>query len=395
MFKNIFKNKFFTNYSTLFWLWMLLPIIAWVKNFSHINNNFLIFRHVFWNTIDQQPLYQEYPQFYYDINHYGPLFSLIVAPAAILPPIYGSLIWLVGLSLFLYIAIRKLPATQKQRIFIYWFCAHELLTALFMSQFNVAIAAIIILTFALIEKKKDFWAAFFIMLGTMTKIYGIVGLAFFFFSKNKSKFILSCVGWGVAMFVLPMLISSPEFIINQHYSWINDIISKNGENQFSFMQNISLLGMIRKISGVSTYSDLIPISIGLILFAIPYLRVNQYKNLPFRQTLLASVLMFTVLFSTGSESSGYVIALTGVAIWYTVAPWKRGGWDIFLMIFAFILTSMSPSDIFPAYLRLNYVIPYSLKALPCAIIWFKLCYEMISRDYANPQIDIGNDKEAV
>lgn len=374
---------------------MLLPIIAWVKNFSHINNNFLIFRHVFWNTIDQQPLYQEYPQLYSDINHYGPFFSLIVAPAAILAPIYGSLIWLVGLSLFLYIAIRKLPATQKQHIFIYWFCAHELLTALFMSQFNVAIAAIIILTFALIEKKQDFWAAFFIMLGTMTKIYGIVGLAFFFFSKNKSKFILSCIGWGVAMFVLPMLISSPEFIINQHYSWINDIIAKNGENQFSFMQNISLLGMIRKISGVSTYSDLIPISIGLILFAIPYLRVKQYKNLPFRQTLLASVLMFTVLFSTGSESSGYIIALAGVAIWYTAAPWKRDGWDIFLMIFAFILTSLSPSDIIPDYIKLNYVIPYSLKALPCAIIWFKLCYEIISKDYANPQINIGNDKETV
>lgn len=75
----------------------------------------------------------------------------------------------------------------------------------------------------------------------------------------------------------------------------------------------------------------------------------------------------------------------GVSIWYVTAPWKRSRADIILMIFAFILTSMSPSDLFPAYLRKNYVIPYALKALPCALIWFKLVYEMCFKDYAKLQ----------
>ena len=55
--------------------------------------------------------------------------------------------------------------------------------------------------------------------------------------------------------------------------------------------------------------------------------------------------MFVVLFSTGSESSTYIIAFIGVAIWYTAVPWKRSTLDIVLMVFAFILTSMSPSDL--------------------------------------------------
>jgi len=120
----------------------------------------------------------------------------------------------------------------------------------------------------------------------------------------------------------------------------------------------------------------------LVMFAIPYLRLSQYKHEGFRQTLLASVLMFTVLFSTGSESSGYIIALVGVVIWYTASPWKRNRWDMGLMVFAFVLTSLSPSDLFPAYLRREWVQPYALKALPVTLIWLQLCWEMWTRDYS-------------
>ena len=98
---------------------------------------------------------------------------------------------------------------------------------------------------------------------------------------------------------------------------------------------------------------------------------------------MASVLMFTVLFSTGSESSTYIIAFVGVALWFWAAPWKRNRWDIALMVFAFLLSSMSPSDLFPAYLRKEWVQPYALKALPVAIIWLQLIYEMCTRDYTD------------
>lgn len=150
---------------------------------------------------------------------------------------------------------------------------------------------------------------------------------------------------------------------------------------FSWAQNVSLLGLVRKISGSTSYSDLWLIIPGIVLFCLPYLRIQQYKNKAFRHALLSSVLMFVVLFSTGSESSTYIIAFMGVAFWYVTAPWKRNKWDIALMVFAFILTSMSPSDLFPAYLRRTFVHPYALKALPCVLIWLKLCYEMLTKDY--------------
>lgn len=373
------QKPFFSDYRTLCGLWLLLPVIATLLKLSK-HNNFLIFRYVYWHTIEQLPLYVAYDE-YWDTNHYGPFFSLVIAPFAMLPVRWGLLFWLIALSASLYYAIRKLPFPDRKRIFLYWFCAHELLTALFMSQFNIAIAAIIVATFYCIEKEKDIWAAFFIMLGTFVKLYGIVGLAFFFFSKHKIKFILALLGWALVMFIAPMAISSPDYILSQYVGWWESLTAKNAENIFSGGQNISLLGMVRKISGCATYSDLWLIGGGLVIFGLPYLRIGQYKNVAFRYALLVSVLLFVVLFSTGSESSTYIIAFIGVAIWYWSAPWKRSKWDIALMIFAFILTSFSPSDLFPAYLRKEFVQPYALKALPCVLIWLKLSYEMWFKNY--------------
>ena len=378
-----FHKPFFTNPRTLFGLWTLLAVVAGLTKIApHRHNNFLIFRGVFWHTIQKLSLYDFYPTEYNDHNHYGPIFSLVIAPFAVVPDAIGLLFWLVVLALGMYYAVRRLPLEEGRQIFLYWFCAHELLTALQMQQFNIAIAAIIIGSFAAIEKGREVTAAFLIVLGTFVKLYGVVGLAFFFFVKRKPRFILALIGWSVVCFVAPMLISSPEYVVGQYVEWYERLAAKNGENTFSLMQNISLLGMIRKASGSASYSDLLVILPGLALFGLPYLRFGQYRHLAFRYAILSSVLLFVVLVSTGSESSTYIIPFAGIALWYTTSPWKRSGWDVALLVFAFVLSSLSPSDLFPRSLREAYVLPYALKALPPTLIWLRLSYELLTRDYA-------------
>jgi len=370
-------------------LWVLVGLISAVTRLTAAkHNNFEIFRGVFWHVWQQLPLYVPYPDAYFDVNHYGPLFSLIIAPFALMPDWLGVICWNVGLALLLYWAIRQLNLTRYQHVFMLWYCAHELLTALFMQQFNVATVAMIALSYAFVRQEKDVWAALMVVIGTLVKLYGIVGLAFFFFSRHKGRYILWMVIWSVVLFAAPMLISSPEYIVQCYQDWAADLLGKNGDNMFSLYQNISLLGIIRKVgfavSGAAlwqTYSDLWIIAAGLVLFFVPYLRLGQYQHIAFQQTILASVLMFVCLFSTGTESSGYIIALVGVVLWYTAAPWQRTGWDVALMVFAFLLTSMSPSDLFPAYIRREWVQPYALKALPVAVIWLQLSYELITKNY--------------
>ena len=383
--KAFLAKPFFHDYRTLLGLWLLLPIIGAIMKL-HSCNNFLIFKYVFWHAWNGTSLYAFYPEEFADCNHYGPFFSLVIAPFAVMPLFVGLLLWLIALSMFLYIAIRKSQFTKYQQLFILWFCAHELLTALYMQQFNIAIAAIILLTYYCIEKEHDWWAAFFIMFGTFVKLYGIVGLAFFFFSKHKKEFVCALLFWTFVMFVAPMVFHGYNYIVGQYHEWYESLSAKNADNMFGGGTNISLIGMVRKITHCASFSDLWIILPGLLMFGIPYLRFSQYKNMAFRQTLLASVLMFVVLFSTGSESSGYIISFVGIVIWYTAAPWQRTSWDVALLVFAFVLSSLSPSDLFPAYIRKEWVQPYALKALPVTLIWLKLCYEMYTKDYAAKSI---------
>jgi hypothetical protein len=377
--------SFFNNRLNIISIWMIITLLSAVKQLKIGNyNNYKIFKNVYFHTIEKLPLYKEYPLEYFDHNHYGPIFSLLIAPFAVLPDYLGIPFWGLFNAGILAWAITQLPLKSSQINAILWICLHELLTTLLGLQFNPMMTAIIILSFVYIEKGKDFWSAFFIVLGVFVKLYGIVGLAFFFFSKNKIKFILSLLFWCIVLFSLPMLISSPEYIIQTYQEWFARLIEKNNENTgLSSYQDISLMGMVRRFFQDSTIPNLPFLISGVFLFGLQYLRIKEYKEETFRVMLLASVLIFTVIFSSGSESPTYIIAFVGVAIWFVIQPKPISNLYIGLFIFAFILTSLSPSDLIPKYLKDNYIRPYALKALPCVLIWFAIVYEMLKNKFKN------------
>lgn len=405
--KQIFQLPFWRNKWTLFSLWMLMVVIS-VGLHMHNFNNFLIYKFTFWHAWEQKSLFAAYPEDHYDVNHYGPIFSLIMAPFAVIPSLWaGVFLWHLALALFLWWAIQESTLTTGQKVVVIWLTAHEMLNALGMSQFNVATAAMILLSFSAIHRGKDMWSAFWIVLGTLVKLYGIVGLAFFFFAKSKTKFVMWLVIWTVVLVVLPMPLFGPDYVAGQYVEWIRCLGEKGQENLLSDFQNISLLGMVRKIGyaitaglpayyevfksagkqfdatnwWVSTWSDLWIIVPALVYSALPWLRVKQYKAHSFRLMCLALVLMIVNILSTGSENSSYIISMLGVAIWYIAAPWKRGGVDTALLVFCFILTSLSPTDLFPGDVRYYCIRPFALKSLPVTIIWLKLVWEMCTKDY--------------
>ena len=112
-FNTIIHKPFFSKYSTVMGLWALLGVIAWItKYFPGKYNNFSIFRQSFWHTLNELPLYAAYPEEYNDIFHYGPVFSLVIAPFAITPLWLGLLTWSVAQSLFLFWAVNDATGDQ-------------------------------------------------------------------------------------------------------------------------------------------------------------------------------------------------------------------------------------------------------------------------------------------
>ena len=367
----------------IIFLWILLAFVISIKHaFGATSNNYLIFKYVFLHAKDQLNLYIPYPE-YGDTNHYGPFFSLVIAPFAILPDYFGMLFWQLANILFLYYAVKQLPLKNTRITAIYLIITHELLTAMFSLQFNISITAIIILAYVFIAKEKNFWAACVIAFGTFVKLYGIVGLAFFFFAKNKWKFIAYCIFWGIVMLVLPMLFFSPQYILQCYHDWYISLSEKELLNaSLTSRQDISIMGMTRRILGDASIPNYPFLICGIILFCIPYLRFKEYASEVYKLTYLASTLIFTVIFSNSSESPTYIIAFAGVAIWFIIQDRPIKPIYIALLIFAIILTSLSPSDLIPKYLKQNYIIPYNLKALPCVLIWMVISYQLTFKRFS-------------
>lgn len=381
--------RFFTSKPFIYTIWFGLSLFAVGKSVvlghSHIHNNYFVYKYNFIHVIHQQNLYVREPDHYFDLNHYGPIFSYVIAPFALMPDALGVVLWVMFTAWLLLFAIQKLPIKKEHGLIILLLCAHELMTSAANVQINPLIAALILFSFIFIKKENDFWAALMIALGTFIKLYGVVGLAFFFFSNNKIKLIGSFIFWSVVLFVLPMLISSPSFIIQTYHDWYTDLLGKNLTNIASTREDVSVMGMIRKmmLPNLSNLAVLLP---GVLLFALSYLRIKLFSNLNYQLLIVASTLIFPVIFSTGSESPTYIIAFVGVAIWYINTARPVSTLDVILLVFALILTSLSPSDLFPRYLKEHYVDPYALKALPCFLIWLKIIYEALFRQFTNKDL---------
>ena len=355
-------------------LYIILPLIAALKQYlTGSFNNYLIFKYTFINTRAGNHLYLEQPPLFFDSNHYGPFFAFIFAPFALLPDVLGIPLWALFVSLALFYAIKKLPVTERQQNLILLICSHELLTSLFNLQSNPFIAALIILTFIFAVKHKEILSGLLIAIGFLIKLYGIVGFAFILFAKNKVKYILSFVAFTALLALLPALISSVPFQIKGYQDWYISLSTKNNQNLASVMQNISAIGLIQKNFNADASTRNILFGGLLMMLAQVVVNFKRFDSRRFQFLLLSSVLLFTVLFSTGSESATYIIAFPGVAIWY-ITKERRTYLDHFLLVFAIILTSFSPSDLFPPDAR-TFVREYKLKALPCFLVWLEILRE--------------------
>jgi hypothetical protein len=329
------KRLNLTNYRLVCLLWIAVAVFCWQYKYKpNRYNNYLIFKQVYYHTTAQTNLYNLYPQEYYDSNHYGPVFSMVVAPFALMSDGWGLFFWSLVNAVLLLWAVHLLPLSNKVKMLILLFCSIEFANSVHNIQFNPIITAIIIFSFILVERGKDGWATLLIILGALVKLYPIVGLAFFVFSKNKVRFIWTTAAWLAVCICLPMLITSPSFALHSYIDWYHSLVEKNQLNvSFNASQDISFMGVCRRMIGNPSVPNTPFLLFGAIVFGMPLLRFNQFGALQFRLRVLASALLTVVLFSTGSEHPTYIIAVMGAVMWIFLQdkPFTRR--NIVLLVF--------------------------------------------------------------
>jgi hypothetical protein len=333
-------------------------------------NNYIIFKQSFSHLTENKDLYQYYPKEHRDLYKYSPTFSVFFGIFTLLPNSVGLTVWNIINAFVFLVAIYYLPRlTLTQKGVILLICLIEFMTSIQNQQSNALLAGLIILTFGLLEKRNYWLATFCIVFSIYIKVFGIVGLALFLFYPEKWKLALYTLGWSLLLFVLPLLFINFDQLLFLYKSWGHLL-----DNDHTVSYGFSVMGWLHTWFGYDPGKQIILI-IGVLLFLVPMVRIKEYKNLTFRFLTLTSVLLWVIIFNHKAESPTFIIAMAGIAMWFITS--EKNAVNIILFASAFILTSISPTDLFPKFIRDEYVTPFVLKAFPCILIWLKIIWDMV------------------
>ncbi len=333
-------------------------------------NNYIIFKQSWDHLVSHKDIYAHYMTEQWDLYKYSPTFSFLFGVFAILPDSIGLTLWNLLNSLILALAVYYLPVlNQKQKALILLACLVESLTSIQNEQSNGLMAGLIILAFGLCERKQLFWAVMCIVLSLYIKIFGVVAIVMFLFYPDKWKAAIYFLFWMVIFFLMPLIVVEWYQLRFLYFRWNQTLAMDH-----SVSYGLSVMGWLETWFKIHA-NKLVVIAIGGILLMLPMVFIKNYKNYIFRLLMLCSVLIWIVIFNHKAESPTFIIAMSGVAIWFFSK--KPATLDWVLFVSAILLTSLSPSDLFPKPIRKAWVEPYVLKALPCILIWGKILYEMV------------------
>lgn len=366
-------------------LWYVAPIgvvlSKWLRG-SNSYNNYLIYKNVFWHSIHQTNLYTTYPAEYFDQNLYGPLFALVIAPFAVLPDLLGMMAWGVFSMWVLWKGISYFWG-ENPSILLFFLLLLEAITSLHNLQYNLLMAGGLLLAFASVKQGKEGLSALLVVVLFLTKIYGVVGFVFVLFSPKPLKFMSYAIFWLFVGLLIPMIFSNPSFLYQSYFDWYNTLVHKNELNQQSYaqvgMQDISFMGLVKRVSGYPSISTLYFLIPGAILSLLPLVRIKNYGSQVFQAHYLSQLLIGVVIFSSSSESSTYVIAVSGYLIWLSDGYKNKSQWA--LLVLLAVLTVLSPTDLVPSFIRKEYIVKYALKALPCVIAWGLVTRDLLFKNY--------------
>ncbi len=350
-------------------------------------NNYTIFEKSFEHLNNNQDLYSLYPEEHWDLYKYTPSFSVFFGFFSILPDWLGLSIWNLLNAMLLLFAIYYLPKLDNyQKGIVLIIVLIELITSMQSEQSNGLIAGLIILSFGLLERDKPFLATLSIVFSIFIKLFGVVGFALFLFYPKRWKTTLYAFLWIGIFLILPLLFIDFEQYMILYGSYFELLLNDHAANamykSLVGTYGYSVMGWLNSWFSVEIAKNTI-VMIGVFVFLVPFYKIKMYKEFMFKYLLLSSILIWIVIFNHKAESPTFIIAMTGVALWFVKS--EKNTLNIVLFLLAFILTSLSPTDIFPRFIREEFVKPYTLKAFPCILIWFKIIYDMIrlkKEDYA-------------
>ena len=335
-------------------------------------NNYVIFKQSFFHLLQGRNLYVLFPIEQWDLYKYSPTFALAMGSLAYLPDWLGLTLWNILNALVLYWGIRSLPLNEKTKLSILWFVLLELLTSIQNAQSNGLLAGLMLLAFGSYHKGHTGRAALWLVAATFIKVYGAIGFALFFLFPQKPSFIAKAAAWTVLFAIVPLVVPGLGIagLLAQYKNWT---LMMAADQSASY--GLSVMGWLHTWFGVNGGKGVVT-ALGLALFLLPYGRITMLGQLRYQLLLLASMLIWVIIFNHKAESPTFVIAAVGAGLWYYTGP-KTTVQRVAVVLF-FIFTCMSPTDLFPRFVRDEIFKPYVIKAVPSIFLWVAVLWDLMT-----------------
>ena len=322
--------------------------------------NFAIFRNSFYHLIHHQNLYARFDFEQWDFYRYSPAFALLFAPFALLPYAIGAVLWNLLNALSLYWAVRWVPSLDdRQKMLALWFMFLAMLNSVANAQSNALVAALMIFAWSAHERDKPDAPALLIVLATFIKLFGIFALLPCLLGRRRRHLLVFTTAWAAVLALAPLFVVTFNELGLLYRNWYATLLAFNQARL-----GISVMGFLKAWLHLAPPSNYVVAAGAAILIATSLL--NRHH----RVLVMASVLIFVTIFNYAAESPSYVIAVSGVALWYFSQP--RTTVNLALLAFTFLFTMLASTDLIPRSLRAEFLEPYVIKALPCIAVWLKI-----------------------
>jgi hypothetical protein len=388
-----FWQKLRPNFRWALFLFAFLALFATIQSYFHepvVNasngltytrfNNYIIFKQSFFHLLACQDLYINYPLEQWDLFKYSPAFALLFGLLALMPDFFGLLCWNLLNAGLLAWAVRYLPGPGlKAKTLLLATIAVELLTSLQNEQSNGLMAGLIILAFGLLERRKFLWATGCLVLSVYIKLFGLVAFVLFLFYQPKWKLAGYSLTWSLLFLLLPLLVVDAAQLLLLYRSWLQ-MLGQDHALSYGF----SVMGWLHTWFGLDPGKTIV-LAVGVVLLLLPLARFSRYKDYHFRLQVLASLLVWMVIFNHKAESPSFIIAMSGVGLWYFSQETKPE--NRVLLVLAILFTVLAPTDIYPRFIRNLYFKPYVVKAIPCILVWCKISYELLLGE-TKPRVEV-------
>ncbi|MCK9220527.1 MAG: DUF2029 domain-containing protein [Bacteroidales bacterium] len=339
--------------------------------------NYIIYKQAWFHLIHGNDLYATFPNEHFDLFKYSPAFAMFFSLFTILPDVIGLPLWCLLNAFVLFYAVKALPEfNNRKKNFILLFVALELTTSLQNSQSNALMAGLLIFSFVLLERRKYRIATLLLVCSVYLKLFGIIALVFFVFYPEKWKLVVYTLLWGLILFLLPLPFTGLTQLKFLYLSW-----GKMLSADLSSSLGLSMMGWLSSWFHLNIPKMMVVLA-GTLVTLLPLVFRKKYSMYTFRLFMMASLLIWGVIFNHKAESPTFIIAMSGVAIWFFFR--KITAANLILAILALVLTSLSSTELFMP-IRDTIVDPYVLKVVPCILIWIKILWDMTMLPIENPK----------